>query len=66
MPWRTDVSKERVKLVLEWERRRNDGEGDLDFAALCREFGVSRMRETSTGCRLEPSRGRSAHDQQPA
>lgn len=38
------MSKERVKFVLEWERRWNDGEGDLNFAALCREFGVSRQQ----------------------
>jgi len=35
--------KERVKFVLEWERRWNEGEGRLNFAALCREFGVSRQ-----------------------
>jgi transposase InsO family protein len=44
MPWQeTDAMKERVKFVLEWERRWNEGEGRLNFAALCREFGVSRQ-----------------------
>ena len=35
--------KERVKFVLEWEKRWNDGEGLLNFSELCREFGVSRQ-----------------------
>ena len=35
--------KERVKFLLEWEHRWNEGEGFLNFAALCREFGVSRQ-----------------------
>lgn len=34
--------KERVKFLLEWERRWNAGEGLMNFAELCREFGVSR------------------------
>jgi len=34
--------KERVKFVLEWEKRWNEGEGQLNFAELCREFGISR------------------------
>ncbi|MDB4998865.1 MAG: Mobile element protein [Myxococcaceae bacterium] len=34
--------KERVKLVLEWERRWDAGEGDVNVAELCREFGISR------------------------
>ena len=38
------MSKERVKFVLEWERRWNAGKGVLNFAALCREFGVSRQQ----------------------
>ena len=43
MPWKeTDVQKERVKFVLEWERRSDAGEGLLNFSELCREFGVSR------------------------
>ena len=43
MPWKeTDVQKERVKFVLEWERRWDAGEGLLNFSQLCREFGVSR------------------------
>ncbi len=35
--------KERVKFVLEWEKRWNEGEGRLNFAQLCREFGISRQ-----------------------
>ena len=35
--------KERVKFVLEWEKRWNAGEGQLNFAELCREFGISRQ-----------------------
>ena len=35
--------KERVKFVLEWERRWNAGEGRMNFAELCREFGISRQ-----------------------
>jgi putative transposase len=43
MPWKeTDAMKERVKLVLEWERRWDAGEGDVNVAELCREFGISR------------------------
>lgn len=44
MPWKeTDVMKERVKFVLEWETRWDEGEGRLNFSALCREFGISRQ-----------------------
>jgi hypothetical protein len=44
MPWKeTDAMKERVKFVLEWERRWHEGEGKLNFAELCREFGISRQ-----------------------
>ena len=33
MPWKeTDVMKERVKFVLEWEKRWDEGEGQLNFA----------------------------------
>src|SRR6188472_3421695 len=43
MPWQeTDVTKERVKFVLEWEERWNAGEGRMNFSELCREFGISR------------------------
>ena len=35
--------KERVKFVLEWEKRWDEGEGRLNFAELCREFGISRQ-----------------------
>ena len=42
MPWKeTDSMKERVKFVLEWERRWKEGAGN--FAELCREFGISRQ-----------------------
>ncbi len=34
--------KERMKFVLEWERRWNETEGRGNVAELCREFGVSR------------------------
>jgi transposase InsO family protein len=44
MPWKeTDIVKERVKFLLEWETRWGAGEGFLNFSALCREFGVSRQ-----------------------
>jgi transposase InsO family protein len=44
MPWKeTDSVKERVKFVLEWEKRWDEGEGHLNFAELCREFGISRQ-----------------------
>jgi transposase InsO family protein len=44
MPWqKTDPMKERVKFVLEWEKRWNAGEGRMNFAELCREFGISRQ-----------------------
>jgi transposase len=44
MPWsQTDVLKERVKFVLEWERRwKATHGGRVDVAELCRMFGVSR------------------------
>jgi putative transposase len=43
MPWsETKVSKERVRFVLEWERRWEEGEGVVNISELCREFGVSR------------------------
>jgi hypothetical protein len=44
MPWKeTDALKERVKFLLEWEKRWQAGKGQLNFAALCREFGVCRQ-----------------------
>jgi putative transposase len=44
MPWKeTDSMKERVKFVLEWERQWNEGEGRMNFSALCRAFGISRQ-----------------------
>src|SRR5512143_516575 len=43
MAWsETDVMKERVKFVLEWERRWDQQEGVVNVSELCREFGVSR------------------------
>jgi transposase InsO family protein len=45
MPWQeTDVTKERVKFVFEWERRWDEGEGRMNFSELCREFGISRQQ----------------------
>ena len=40
------MTKETVKFVLEWERRWDDGEGRMNFAELCREFGISRQQGT--------------------
>jgi hypothetical protein len=41
MPWKETASvKERVKFVLEWEKRWNEGEDRLNFAARSREFRV--------------------------
>lgn len=43
MAWKaTDMSKERVKFVLEWEQRWNEGQGRANVAELCRFFGISR------------------------
>jgi hypothetical protein len=47
MPWKeTDVAKERLNFVLEWEKRWDEGEGVMNFAELCREFGISREQGT--------------------
>ena len=44
MPWKeTDPVKQRVKFLLEWEKRWYAGDGRTNFAALCREFGISRQ-----------------------
>jgi len=44
MAWReTDVMKERVKFLLEWERQWQAGEGRVAMAALCRSFGITRQ-----------------------
>ena len=32
--------KERVKFVLEWEKRWSEGEEQLNFAELCRDCGI--------------------------
>ena len=44
MPWKaTDAMKERVKFVLEWERRWKESEGrHVNVSELCRMFGISR------------------------
>lgn len=43
MPWKdTDAMKERVRLVLEWERRWKQQHGQVNVAELCRMHGVSR------------------------
>jgi putative transposase len=43
MPWKeTDAMKERVALVLEWERRWRKQQGQVNVAELCRIHGVSR------------------------
>src|SRR5215813_5075256 len=43
MPWsETNSMKERVKFVLEWEKRWEDGQGRVNISELCREFGISR------------------------
>src|SRR5688572_13217008 len=35
MPWvKTDPAKERVKFILEWERRWDEGEGRVKFTAI--------------------------------
>ena len=49
MPWKeTDSMKERVKFVLEWEKRWNAGHGLLNFAELCcRQCPPSEKRPTS-------------------
>ena len=42
MPWKeTDSMQERVKFVLEWEKRWNVGEGRLNFTEFCRELGIN-------------------------
>jgi len=43
MPWKeTDIMKERIKFVLEWERQWSQQEGNVNLAALCRVFEISR------------------------
>ena len=46
--------KERVKFVLEWEKRWDAGEGRINFAELCREFGIS--RQVGYDCRAAASK----------
>jgi putative transposase len=44
MVWRkTDVMKERVKFLLEWEQQWQQGEGRVVMAPLCRAFGITRQ-----------------------
>lgn len=40
---RTDALSERVKFILEWERRWQASQGRLDVAELSRLYGVSRQ-----------------------
>ncbi|HVV84043.1 MAG TPA: hypothetical protein VHE35_13300 [Kofleriaceae bacterium] len=49
----TDPAKERVKLILEWEKRWDAGEGVTNISELCREFGIS--RETAYVWRPSPA-----------
>lgn len=43
MPWKeTNVMKERVKFILEWERLWNEYEGWVNVSELCRKYGISR------------------------
>jgi putative transposase len=43
MPWKeTDVMKERVKFILEWERLWNELEGYVNVSELCRRYGITR------------------------
>jgi short-subunit dehydrogenase len=43
--------KERAKLVLEWDRRWDEGGGPVDVAELARLFGVSRQTKTGPAMR---------------
>jgi len=44
MPWQsTDPVKERTKFILEWEKRWNREQGQVNVAELCREFGITRQ-----------------------
>lgn len=52
MPWKeTDVMKERVKLILEWEGLWDEYEGYVNVSELCRKYGITR----ETGCTTERS-----------
>jgi transposase InsO family protein len=43
MPWKeTDVMKERVRFILEWEQLWNELEGLVNVSELCRKYGISR------------------------
>ena len=67
MPWSaTDPTKERVKFILEWEKRWDAGEGVTNVSELCREFGISRetayvwlRRYRAAGNKLEALQERS-------
>lgn len=71
MPWKeTDAMKERTRLVLEWERRWNANEGEVNISELCREFGISRecgykwierYREANHDVRAVEERSRRPH-----
>lgn len=44
MPWKeTGAAKQRVKLSMEREERREAGDGRTNVAALCRALGMSRQ-----------------------
>jgi putative transposase len=44
MPWQsTDPVKERTKFILEWEKRWNREQGQVNVTELCREFGITRQ-----------------------
>lgn len=71
MPWKeTDAMKERTRLVLEWEKRWNENEGEVNISQLSREFGVSRecaykwierYREANHDVRAVEERSRRPH-----
>ena len=57
MPWsETDMSKERVRFVLEWERRWNAGEGVVNVSELCREFDFEHLFRDFGPSKPGPSR----------
>lgn len=47
----TEPVKQRMKFILEWERRWNEGEGVVNMSQLCRVFGVSRQTGYKWVCR---------------
>ena len=75
MTWKeTDAMKERVRFVLEWERRCEQGDGFVNLSELCREFGISRVcgykwleryRESRYDVRRLEERSRRPHRSRP-